>query len=74
MKVLFIRYVLGAVALALVIDICIQLVYKIHIHQKRNRLLDRYTDHSTRESPPILLRLSGLAITIIINLLIYYFM
>lgn len=66
------RFILGAVALSLVIDIVLHLIYKVYAHFGKNRLLDEYTDASGDESPPLLVRLAGLAVSVFINILIYF--
>lgn len=73
MRDIRIRFVLGAIALFLIIDIAIRLVYAIHGHLTQNRLLNEYTDNVPSDKPPFLLRITGFVISILLNLIIYYF-
>lgn len=66
------RFILGTIALILVIDIGLHLVYKVHAYFCKNRLLDEYTDVPLRDSPPLSVRLVSLLVSIILNLLIYF--
>lgn len=66
------RFILGAIALFLLIDILICALYSVHAHSGKNRLLDEYTDAPPNDSPPVLVRLAGFAISIILNLIIYF--
>lgn len=68
-----IRFILGSFALYLIIDVTIHLVYRVYRHSVKNRLIEEYADNPSNDSPPLSIRIGGLAISIILNLLIYFF-
>lgn len=70
-----IHFVMWAMALILLVDVAIRIAYAIYDHFSKNRLLDEYTDISSKVSearPPRSLRIAGFIVAILLNIFIYY--
>lgn len=71
MTALLIQFGLGVIAVCLVVDVTIRVVYATYRHFCKNRLLDAYTDSVPDESPPRWARIAGFLLALLLNLIIY---
>lgn len=67
------RFLLGTIALCLIVDVTIRMVYAIYGHFNKNRLLEEYGE-TEPSSPPQIVRITGLATSLLINLIVYAYL